>query len=316
MTRAAWAIAVGVMLTVGAGCHHPRPYAPNYGAYPTYPTYPTAPAGGYPAAPGGSYIVPNQTIPGTLGPTTPYPTNGPTMAPPLNGGGNAPPATYEGGTNPSGGVPDYRDPTTGDFGTAPSGDGFQAPAEETPFMEGQGTAVPSPNGYASAAPSSSEHDYFAELSEYEMNRPGGAAPAPSSTGVQPAGYEKAAAGQEMSVDEAFAAARPGPLGAAQQSSAATNPDWYGYDPNGYRWLRGVVNYDPQSQEWFIMYGLPPEKGERYGGALTLANHPLLKNFKNNDVVEVRGQIDPSAGQDIQGKPYYRIESAKLLGRYE
>ncbi len=158
MTRAAWAWAgaVSCLLIAGNGCSHPAPYGPNYG-YPTYPAapgaYPAAP-GAYPAAPGGSYVVPGGSVPGgTLGaPSSSYPSGpGPTLAPPINGGssgGSAPPYTFD-PNSPSPSVPNYEDPTTGDFGTDPSvpDDGFRSPqgdgAVQAPSIR---AAVPSHNG--------------------------------------------------------------------------------------------------------------------------------------------------------------------------
>lgn len=309
MTRIAWVIALGASLTAGAGCYYPGPYPPNHGRY-TYPAvppggYPVAP-GGYPAPPGGSYIVPGQTmpgqaVPGTLG--TPVPANGPTMAPPLNGGGNAPPSTYEDGANA---VPNYTDPNASDFNTNPGG--FQPPSEETPFMDG--AAIPSPNGYA-AAPTN-KPDYFADLSEYSEQKLVDAdseIATPSTGRVHQAGFKDAEFGFEPT-------ARPKPLGTPNDHAAGKRSNWYGYDHQGYRWLKGVVHYDVRNQHWCIIYGLSPEPGEKFGGALTLATNPNLNILKNRDVIQVWGAIDPGAGQDVLGKPLYRVERLELLGKFQ
>lgn len=304
MTRAAWAAAAGMMLAAGAGCYHPAPYAPNYG----YPNYQTVPPGAMPAAPGGSYVVPGQSMPSTLGAPSPsYPGSGPTLAPPINGG-SSPPSTFEGGANP-GGVPNYEDPNAGDFGTPPE-DGYLPPSSgngSSPFMR-EGTAVPRQfnQGYASQ-PLNGEQDYFAGIDNValdsttvETERPRELAAASTKT-IQPASFEEASFGPEP---------------AKLPSHGGVEEDAFGYERSTYRWLRGVVDYDPAKKDWQIIYGLTPEASDKYGGSLTLLDEGQLSDFQNDDVVLVEGQLDPTAGRDVLGKPLYRVTRAELLGRFE
>lgn len=308
MTRAAWAAAAGIMLVAGVGCYHPAPHTPNYG----YPNYQTVPPGGMPAAPGGSYIVPGQTMPSTLGaPATSYPSSGPTLAPPINGGGSSPPSTFEGGVNPQGGVPNYEDPNAGDFGNPPE-DGYLPPSSgdgASPFMR-EGTAIPRQfnQGYASQM-ENGQRDYFAEIDKVsldsttvEVERPSELAAA-SPKAIQPASFEEASFGPE-----------PGP--AKLPSDGGGEGDAFGYERSSYRWLRGVVDFDPAKKDWQIIYGLTPEASDKYGGSLTLLDEGQLSDFQNDDVVLVEGQLDPTAGRDVLGKPLYRVKRAELIGRFE
>lgn len=312
MTRAAWAAAAGMMLAAGVGCYHPAPYAPNYGS----PNYPTAPPGtmpgAMPASPGGSYVVPGQSMPGSLGAPSTYPGSGPTLAPPINGG-DAPPSTFEGGVNPSGDVPNYEDPNAGDFGTAPPEDGYLPPAsgdgESSPFMR-EGTAVPRRLDEAYASRQIKENaDYFAGLDDVSLDAAGGDQPRPAEvaagSAIQPASFEQSSFGPEPRQTESTNA-----------DASSGEEDAFGYDRNSYRWLRGVVDYDPAKKDWQIIYGLSPEASDKFGGSLTLLDEGRLADFQNDDVVLVEGRIDPDAGRDVLGKPLYRVTRAELIGRFE
>lgn len=313
MTRAAWAwaAATSCLLVAGNGCSHPAPYGQSYG-YPTYPTapggYPASPGaypaspGAYPAAPGGSYVVPGGSVPGSLGaPSSSYPSgSGPTLAPPINGGssGGSIPQTFD-PNSPSPTVPNYEDPTTGDFGTDPSvpDDGFRSPqgngAGASPFYPNS-SAVPRSSNVAQAprALAGPRPDYLAGVDEYD-----------SSKKVSPASFETTA--------NADFGADP-----AAQNSPQTAEDGFGYEHGQYQWLRGVVDFDPVQKTWHIIYGLTPNSADKYGGSLTLADNGQLTEFQDNDVVLVEGTPDPQAGQDVLGKPYYRVSRAELLGRFE
>lgn len=321
MTRAswAWAAAAGVMLVAGVGCYSPAPYQPGYG----YPSYQTMPGGAYPAAPGGaypggSYVVPGGAVPGTLGPSSTMPGTGPTLAPPMNGG-DAPPATYAPGSTPPGNmVPPYEDPNSGDFESgngfgAPPDDGFQQPvpggANGSPFYEGTSAPRRLDTGQASSAPK--RNDYLAGVDDFELNA-GPSIPsnlAGPDRAVRPAGFQETPTTADFGFDPS---ATPDPANA----QAAASDSGFGHDAANYAWLRGVVDYDPQRKNWHIIYGLPPDPNDRFGGSLTLADGGHLSEFRDSDVVLVQGRIDPVAGQDMLGKPLYRVSKAELIGRFE
>jgi hypothetical protein len=239
-------------------------------------------------------------------PSTTYPSGpGPTLAPPINGsnwGGDAPPQTYDPAATPpangSGAVPSYADPTMQDFGADPSrpSDGYLSPstggANASPFY--QGTALPQPNSTAQAKPAATapRPNYLAGVDDYDATKK-----------ITPASFETTA-------NEDFGAE---PTTSNQPEAA---DDGFGYEHSSYRWLRGVVDFDPEQKNWHIIYGLTPDGSDKFGGSLVLADNGQLADFQDNDVVLVEGQLDPKAGQDVLGKPYYRVTRAELLGRFE
>jgi hypothetical protein len=318
MTRPAWAwaAAASIALAAGVGCYSPAPYQPYYGqpAYPVAPgTYPAAP-GAMPAAPGGGYVVPG-TVPGSLGAPSMSP-SGPTLAPPLNGSGTGTPPTFAPGSTPAGpSVPEYRAPGSDDFeynngrfGPAPD-DGFRPPADNgSPFYEG--TAAPRRLDIEQANRRREPPDYLAGLDDFEGSHPSRAdfGPAPRAS-VRPAGFvERPTPNPDFGFDPI--------TGPDPAESNPAEEETLDYDRTGYRWLRGVVDFDPRRRNWHIIYGLPPDPADRYGGSLTLLDDGHLADLQDNDVVFLEGRLDPTAGRDLLGKPLYRVTHAKLLGRFE
>ncbi len=88
------------------------------------------------------------------------------------------------------------------------------------------------------------------------------------------------------------------------------PNPYEYDHKNYRWLRGKVDYDERDKTWNIIYSLTPDQHEKFGGSMTLVDHPDLQKLRTDDVVLLEGKIDPDA-LDRTGKAKYRIE--KVFG---
>ena len=85
------------------------------------------------------------------------------------------------------------------------------------------------------------------------------------------------------------------------------PNPYGYDAVGYRWLRGIVDFDEKQHAWMIIYNPTPGPNDAYQGQLTLLDNGLLQKMQNYDVVLVEGQIDPAAPEPGTGKPQYRVK---------
>jgi hypothetical protein len=90
---------------------------------------------------------------------------------------------------------------------------------------------------------------------------------------------------------------------------AERPNPYDFDREGYRWLRGVVDYDEREKSWHIIYDINP--GDKYGGSMTLASDPRLNVLNTGDVVLVEGAVDPNS-RDRLGKPQYRVETFSPL----
>src|SRR5262245_9729658 len=93
----------------------------------------------------------------------------------------------------------------------------------------------------------------------------------------------------------------------RRSTAKPRPSPYLKDPKGYAWLRGVVARDPKTKTWRITYSRDPLNDDPYGGTLTLVESSLLDTLMDDDVVLVKGDVDPSA-RDRYGKPSYRATS--------
>lgn len=277
-----------IPLVMIAGCtsYHP------YGRYPGAQTYPQYYGNGYnQPVPNGTMMPNNATlgtpgaINGTPGPGAtgaPGATNGPAAAQPI-------PKTQAkreevapfGSEKP---VPNYKDPVKVDGGPMKSdfGNGSTAPPAKQP----DGNVSPFGSGAATGTPS----DNRVQLAGSQ----------------QFAGTQPSTAGQPGNGDSRFAAPKTidTPSNAQPIGSAAPGqptPDPYGYDAKNYTWLRGKVDYDQGSKSWQIIYSLDGK--DPYGGALTLADHPRLKSFRNDDVAYIEGELDTSAGP---GKPRYKI----------
>ncbi len=94
--------------------------------------------------------------------------------------------------------------------------------------------------------------------------------------------------------------------AATEPVSENQPNPYGYDAVGYRWLRGVVDFDVKQHAWVIIYNPTPGSKDVYKGQLMLLDNGLLQKLENNDVVLVEGQIDFASPEPGTGKPQYRV----------
>lgn len=88
---------------------------------------------------------------------------------------------------------------------------------------------------------------------------------------------------------------------------------YAYDGSAYSWLKGIVDYDEESQSWAIIYSLTPEASDRFGGMFYLGASEQLKTLQHGDLVLLYGQPDPLA-RDPRGLPVYRVTRVTQLGR--
>jgi hypothetical protein len=94
-------------------------------------------------------------------------------------------------------------------------------------------------------------------------------------------------------------------------TARPRPSPYKKDPDGYRWLRGVVARDPKTKAWRITYSRNGVDSDPYGGSLTLVDDEALDTLIDDDVVIVEGTVDESV-PDRFGKPSYRVQSMERL----
>jgi hypothetical protein len=96
----------------------------------------------------------------------------------------------------------------------------------------------------------------------------------------------------------------------QVRSAGVTPtagkaDRYGYDPENYSWLKGIVEYDAKQQVWHLTYSLAPDETDQFGGEVTLKNTAHFQYLRSGEPVRVEGNFDP-AQRDRLGKPVYEV----------
>jgi len=77
----------------------------------------------------------------------------------------------------------------------------------------------------------------------------------------------------------------------------TNANRFGFDPQ-YRWLRGQLQYSPETGQWWLRYNPPQQATDPLGGALWIENPQVLGNLQPGDFVAVEGELantaDPSS----------------------
>lgn len=87
--------------------------------------------------------------------------------------------------------------------------------------------------------------------------------------------------------------------------ASAVSDKYGYDAEGYSWLKGVIEFDPKLQIWHLTYSQNPDDDDQFGGEVTLMNAADFRYFRSGEAVRVEGQFD-SQKVDRLGKPLYDV----------
>ena len=87
--------------------------------------------------------------------------------------------------------------------------------------------------------------------------------------------------------------------------ASAVKDQFGYDAEGYSWLKGVIEFNPKLQVWHLTYSQNPDDNDQYGGEVTLKNTALFKYLRSGETVRVVGQFDAQQA-DRLGKPVYEV----------
>ncbi len=237
-----------------------------YGSAPYGPSYPMTPGGGGYMTPSEPYVPYNPGAPGAT-PTPIVPGGGaPPTWQPLPGNPNTSPTPYE--QNGKGLVPQ---PT---------------PDEEKPFGGGAPPA-------AKLTPANPAGIQFQTI---EPTLPTGAAP-PTNT-VASSGTDP--------FDSSMRPVSSGSNVAARTANDSSRPNPFAHDARNFAWLRGIVDFDPQDQRWVMVYSSNPDAADRFGGSITLGDHPQMGRMKPGDVVLVEGGVD-DASLDQHGKPLYRID---------
>ncbi len=87
--------------------------------------------------------------------------------------------------------------------------------------------------------------------------------------------------------------------------ASTQQDKFGYDAEGYTWLKGILEYDPREKVWHLTYSQTPDATDQLGGEVTIKNTAHFKYARNHEAVQVQGQLDLDS-RDRLGKPLYEV----------
>ena len=87
--------------------------------------------------------------------------------------------------------------------------------------------------------------------------------------------------------------------------ASAVKEQFGYDAEGYSWLKGVIEFNPKLQVWHLTYSQTPADNDQYGGEVTLKNTAHFKYLRSGEIVRVEGQFDLQQA-DRLGKPVYEV----------
>lgn len=88
---------------------------------------------------------------------------------------------------------------------------------------------------------------------------------------------------------------------ASLPSVRPSPFAHGAD---FRWLRGIVDFDPVNQQWIMNY-------DQSNDPIALNNHSDLSRLRPGEIVLIEGFIDESK-PDKQGRPVYQINKLMAL----
>jgi hypothetical protein len=273
------------------GCFFHSGYPNGYYA-PGPSVLPQQPSSGFPSGP---FYQPGATYPYPTNGGTPYvPGTSPggtgTMSPPGSSGGTS---TYDSG---AGSAPTFNPDT-------PPGDKVPLPGDDSGFERGGARPTLKPTSTTSLdlqdAPSMVQKESGRRPRpnvEENVNVPEADDP------FEAPAVRQASATGTTDDDVQFADSQP--------AVTRDTPKPYAHDPK-WNWVQGIVDYDPESKTWMIMYDDAPQKGDQLGGVITLVNHPALKNLDTGDSVRIEGAFDENVG-DSRNMPVFRIAKAKKL----
>lgn len=88
---------------------------------------------------------------------------------------------------------------------------------------------------------------------------------------------------------------------------------FGYDVEGYTWLRGIIEYDAKHKVWHLTYSQSPDDSDQFGGEVTLKNPEHFKFLRSGQAVSVVGEFDATQ-RDRLGKPVYEVSELTPVGK--
>jgi hypothetical protein len=233
--------------------------------------------GPYSAFPSGPYV-PTTTTPGGSGATgkDAYPT-------PVNNEQKLQSGQYDPKDgNGSGPVPKYENPTG-----APKNLGAPASDDEEDSINKNGTSrrrnSGTTNGSQGSDPPDDTDDSLTSVDDAEF--------------ASPVEYREAAPEAQQREPRRLA--------------GKSTPSPYKKDPHGYRWLRGVVFRDSETDLWRLTYSRDDLDDDPYEGNLTLSDNPRVDalKLKDGDVILVEGALD-RLHADRFNKPSYRVANVE------
>ncbi len=95
--------------------------------------------------------------------------------------------------------------------------------------------------------------------------------------------------------------------------ASASVDTFGYDTEGYTWLKGIIEFDPKHKVWHLTYSQSPDDDDQYGGEVTLKNPQYFKTLRSGQAVSVVGEFDATQ-RDRLGKPVYEVSELVPTGK--
>lgn len=139
-----------------------------------------------------------------------------------------------------------------------------------------------------------------EVAPAEYTTPTAAQPsAPTRDGFRPQGSElRAEAPTESPLDNGF---RSPDVSDAETNDASAR---YGVGPSQ-QWLRGQLEYWPQTGEWSIRY-MPEGQVDQIGGRILIDNPQVLGHLPPGEFVMVEGQVFGRQIDDATYRPAYRV----------
>lgn len=295
------------------------PLSAPAGTVPGMPAIPAVPASAAPAgtfAPGA--VPPANAYPGAAypaaQPNTAYPVTPTPTTQPLNYGAQATPTSGD-----AVGVP--KDDQSLRFASAsltptstPSPAAATAPASNAQFrtpiqsmLPLAGSADPNaqrpfaPNAGAQAPAGASSSGVVPAGYEAPI---GSAATANSADGFRPQGSQPAAASSDPGSAKGF---RPPSIGS--QTAGGDSPNGrFGVGPQQ-EWLRGQLEYWPETGEWSINY-MDEGPKDQIGGRVLIDNPQLLANLSPGEFVMVEGQLHGRQIDEAYYRPAYRISAVQ------
>lgn len=264
------------------GCYSMNPYPYGASPYRQTPTMYAPGVPGYPqAAPRHTYIMPGdpvRTVPGSMitSPQPTYPASAPAPAPGNTPRTNGPAAAPASGEKP---VPLPRDPeANGANSTVPNRQSSQLQYDDSQRRTTTRSSVFSlsdvdPNGTF----------YRPRVSDTRSTSP---SPTASSPRSQPLSIAR-----EQGVEQV-----------GYQST-------HSHDP-AFRWVQGLLQFDPQQRSWHLMYALNPDD-DPSGGEVKLSGHLPFTPADHNRMFRIYGNHHDEL-LDRLGKPQYVVKRIERI----